>query len=67
MNELVDDDMLVARCVGVRGTPGFVLGLTDPEDSNKANMTQFINGAQSLDTFKSTIDNLLEEAENESD
>lgn len=63
MKKQVDGDLAVARSVGVRGTPGFVLGLTDPEDTNKANMTQFINGAQSLDTFKSAIDGLLEDAE----
>jgi protein-disulfide isomerase len=59
----VDADLAVARSVGVRGTPGFVLGLTDPADPNKANMTVFINGAQSLDNFKSAIDGLLEPAE----
>jgi predicted DsbA family dithiol-disulfide isomerase len=48
--------------LGVRGTPGFVVGLTDPNDPNKAHMTQFINGAQPLDTFKRTIDELLAEA-----
>jgi protein-disulfide isomerase len=59
----VDADLATARTVGVRGTPGFVLGLTDPDDPNKANMTVFINGAQSLDNFKSAIDGLLEPAE----
>jgi protein-disulfide isomerase len=60
--EAVNDDLAVARGLGVRGTPGFVVGLTDPNDPNKAHMTQFINGAQPLDTFKRTIDELLAEA-----
>ena len=51
------------RKLGIRGTPGFVLGLTDPEDSNKARVTEFINGAQSLDTFNRTIEELLKKAE----
>lgn len=49
--------------LGVRGTPGFVLGLTDPKDSDKANMTVFVRGAKSLDEFKYEIDSLLESAE----
>jgi len=61
--ERVDADLVAARNVGIRGTPGFVLGLTDPDDPNKANMTQFINGAQSLDNFKNAIDSILESAE----
>lgn len=63
--ERIQDDLAEGRNLGIRGTPGFVLGLTNPENPNEANMTQFINGAQSLDTFKRTIDNLLEEAAGE--
>lgn len=58
----VNDDLTLGRGLGIRGTPGFVLGLTDPNDPNKAHMTEFINGAQSLDNFKRTIDELLAEA-----
>jgi protein-disulfide isomerase len=58
----VNDDLAAGRSLGVKGTPGFVLGITDPDDPNKVHATQFINGAQSLDTFKRTIDQLLEEA-----
>jgi len=49
--------------LGVRGTPGFVLGLTDPDDPDKAMLTVYIKGAQSLDNFKSAIDSLLESAD----
>ena len=59
----VNDDLAAGRGFGVRGTPAFVLGITDPDDSNKVHVSQFINGAQSLDNFKRTIDQLLEEAE----
>lgn len=59
----VNDDLADGRGFGVRGTPAFVLGITDPDDPNKVHMSQFINGAQSLDNFKRTIDQLLEEAE----
>lgn len=58
----VNDDLAEGRALGVRGTPGFVLGVTDPDDPNKVFASQFINGAQSLDTFKRTVDQLLEEA-----
>lgn len=59
----VNDDLASGKSVGVRGTPGFVLGLTDSKDPNKARVTEFINGAQSLDTFNRTIDELLKNAE----
>jgi protein-disulfide isomerase len=59
----VNDDLAQGASLGVRGTPAFVLGITDPDDPNKVHVTQFINGAKSLGEFKSTIDRLLEEAE----
>lgn len=59
----VNDDIAAGRSLGVRGTPGFVIGLTDPDDPNKAHVTEFINGAQSLDTFNRTIEALLKKAE----
>ena len=59
----INDDLASGRSLGVRGTPAFVLGLTDPDDPNKANVTQFINGAQSLDNFNRTIEDLLKQAE----
>lgn len=58
----VDADLAVGSTVGVQGTPGFVLGLTDPDDPNKANMTQYIKGAKSLIDFKNAIDSLLKPA-----
>ena len=59
----VNDDLASGKSLGVRGTPAFVLGLTDPDDPNKARVTQFINGAQSLDNFNRTIEDLLKQAE----
>ena len=59
----INDDLAAGRSFGVRGTPAFVLGITDPNDPNRVHVSQFINGAQSLDNFKRTIDQLLEEAE----
>lgn len=56
----VDADLKSAADMGVRGTPGFVLGLTDPDDPDKALMTVYIRGAQPLDNFKKAIDKLLE-------
>ena len=56
----ISADIQAGSKLGVRGTPGFVLGLTDPKDSNQANMTIYIKGAQSLDNFKGAIDGLLE-------
>jgi len=60
--KVINDDLAAARSLGVRGTPSFVIGITDPDDPDKAHMTEFINGAQSLDKFKEAIDKVLEAA-----
>jgi len=59
----VRKDMASGAKLGVRGTPGFVLGLTDPSDPNKADMVLFIKGAQSIDQFQASIDDLLDSAD----
>lgn len=59
----VNADLKSAGDVGVRGTPGFILGLTDPDDPDKAFMSVYIKGAQSLDNFKRAIDGLLDSVE----
>jgi len=61
--EQVDSDLASAAKLGVSGTPGFVLGLTDPEDDDKVLLTKYIRGAQSLPVIKQAIDDLLAEAE----
>ncbi len=43
---------------GVRGTPTFLLGLTEP-NSSKVKATQLIRGAQPYSRFKQVIDRLL--------
>ncbi len=43
---------------GVRGTPTFLLGLTEP-NSSKVKATQLIRGAQPYSRFKQAIDRLL--------
>lgn len=55
----ISDDIASGAKLGVRGTPGFVLGITNPDDPDKANMTTYIKGAQSLNNFKRAIDKLL--------
>jgi len=59
----INDDIASGGKLGVRGTPGFFLGLTDPNDPDKAHMKIFIKGAQPLASFKREIDTLLESAE----
>lgn len=61
--EQISADLQSGAKLGVSGTPGFVLGLTDPKDPDKALMSVFIKGARSLDNFKAAIDGLLEAAE----
>lgn len=56
----VRGDMASGAKLGARGTPGFFLGLTDPNDPDKVNLTVFIKGAQSIDQFRASIDDLLD-------
>jgi len=44
---------------GVRGTPSFLVGLTDPKDSTKIRATKFLRGAQPFEAFKQAFDELL--------
>ena len=56
-------DLASAAKFGMRGTPGFFIGLTDPSDPDKVNMSVYIKGAQSIDNFRASIDELLKSAE----
>ena len=51
-------DMAEGQKVGVRGTPSFGLGYTDP-NSSKVKVIQVIRGAQPYTAFKKAIDGML--------
>lgn len=59
----VRKDLASSAKLGMRGTPGFYLGLTDPDDPDKVNLSVFIRGAQAIDQFRGSIDELLESGE----
>jgi protein-disulfide isomerase len=61
--EQIRSDIVEGQALGVSGTPSFVVGLTDPKDPNKVNVTKFIRGAQPLPAFQAAIDELLKTAE----
>ena len=61
-NEQITADIRVSDKLGMSGTPGFVVGLTDQNDPDKALMTEYLKGAKPLDSFKAAIDELLESA-----
>ncbi|MCI0352248.1 MAG: DsbA family protein [Acidobacteriales bacterium] len=54
----VRESVTEGQKAGVRGTPAFFLGLTDPKESRLKAMT-FVSGAQPYATFKEAIDKLL--------
>jgi len=54
----IQADMAEGRKLGVRGTPSFALGYTDPE-SSKVRIVQVIRGAQPYSAFKKAIDKML--------
>jgi Thioredoxin len=54
-------DMDEARKVGVTGTPGFMIGRTDP-GSSKVKVLAVLKGAKAFADFKAEFDRLLDEA-----
>ena len=57
--KIVQADLASGAKLGMRGTPGFFFGRTDPADPDKVNLTVQIRGAQGIDQFRATIDDLL--------
>jgi protein-disulfide isomerase len=62
-DEQVRTDMASGTKLGMRGTPGFFIGVTDPDNPDEVNLSVFIRGAQSVDSFKASIDDLLKAVE----
>jgi protein-disulfide isomerase len=58
----VQKDLADGAKAGVRGTPTFFLGLTDPTDPTKIRATKTLRGAQSYAAFKQIIDALIAQA-----
>lgn len=61
-NAQIRAEIAEAQSMGISGTPSFVIGLTDPEDSNKVRVTEYIRGAQPLPAFQTAVKNQLKEA-----
>jgi protein-disulfide isomerase len=55
----VEQDLKEGTALGMRGTPGFFFGRTDPDDPNKFKAVQMIRGAFPYPQFKQIIDKLL--------
>ena len=55
-------DIAEANRLGISGTPGFLLGRTDPK-SSKVRILAVLSGAKPFAAFKTEIDKLLVEAE----
>ncbi len=60
--ERVQKDLADGIKAGVRGTPTFFLGLSDPEDPTRIRATKALRGAQPYAVFKQTIEALLAES-----
>jgi len=57
--EKVNRDMKEGKALGMRGTPGFFFGRTDPDDPNKFKAVEMIRGAYPYPKFKQIIEKLL--------
>ncbi len=58
----VSADRAAGGAVGVRGTPSFFVGLTDPRDTDRVTSLTYIRGAQDYDVFKRAIEAALSSA-----
>jgi len=54
----IRQDLADGQQAGVTGTPGFFLGVTDPNDQ-KVKVSRVLKGAQPYTSFKAAIDDLL--------
>ena len=57
--EQIGKDLEEGKEMGVRGTPAFVLGLTDAADFNRIKVTKLLYGARNYEFFAKEIDELL--------
>jgi len=55
----VEQDLKEGTALGMRGTPGFFIGRTDPEDPNKFKAVEFLRGAYPFPRFQQIIEKLL--------
>lgn len=55
----VNRDLKEGEALGMRGTPGFFFGRTDPNDPNKFKALEMIRGAYPYPKFKQIIEKLL--------
>ena len=58
----VKSDLKEGAALGMRGTPGFFFGRTDPNDPNKFKAVKMIRGAFPYPQFKQIIDKLLKKS-----
>jgi len=61
--DAVNEHLALASKVGVNGTPGFLLGITDPDNPDQALMKVYIKGAQAFPNFQARIESMLKEVE----
>ena len=61
--EKIKLDLAEGQKAGIRGTPSFLLGLTDPDNPDKLMATKYIRGAQPFAAFQKEIDALLSQKE----
>ena len=61
--EQVKRDVEFGAKAGVRGTPSFLIGRTNPKNQNSFTATEFLRGAQPYAAFEKAIEGLLKGVE----
>jgi protein-disulfide isomerase len=61
--ERVRKDMAGASKLGMGGTPGFFIGLTDQSEPDNVELSVYLKGAKPIDEFRASIDDLLKSVE----
>jgi protein-disulfide isomerase len=57
-DEEINNDIDDAQRVGINGTPAFLIGVIAP-DGSKVNVRKIMMGAETYDSFKQTLDDLI--------
>ncbi len=63
----IKKDIEQGQKAGVRATPSFFLGLSDPQDPSKVRAVEMLRGAQPYSAFRDALDKIIAQSKNDKD